>query len=937
MDTSKVGTHETFPWREWYNFRAVTLEHHAESMVFCNLPAEYQNASHLGYGRCGQSKDGGGTYTSWLALFIPSDDDFALVAGMDEAMVAGFYYYFANEDFSVDTETHFHPSLHVMNDPQGVTLDWNAVSTWYYDGVNTWPSRPITFSGATIANPQKVSDFSVMGQTPGTSDNNLPLGADPTALMNWGFNWNTWGGIDFNDKQDEFFAFGFCLEVNNYYDPPNWQVLDNGESAQFQATPYKVKVYYFNPVVNAISPTSIDEGGEDLTITGLNFDPPELDLDDYAWNTTNVWDDRVQQIVFEGRQGQGNYTVNEAQFTTHANTEIVIPASELSTLPRGTYNIRLYKTNNDLGADYVNVYAGEWRTDSSARARPGTRIILNVGEESKRKGTPVILTEWGFYNANDFIDAWYAKIDVRGSSVFYDGRILTLGTLSRGFEDEFGLLSISDITMSLANTDKDFSIKRYSHMVKNQLMGIYSVYDDQPLDLKESIITVVCDDDWIHGPVFHASFYDLTRKYFTRPVPDELATEAEFPHIHDSAKNRGFPIALGLNYLVGETPGAIEALYIDTRAGNWKYLALGGSGKSITQVYSDGNEKVEGAGNDYTISYEDGGRTYINFNADQEEAKITFNCEGYIFGDWNSTKGYVQNPAYILLFYFAFLMQMPMEYIDVESFNVLAVQFEDEGYEEAGRLVVQDERSGDEILREFLFTFGVRMWPDSYGRVKVERKEYCDLSSTLHIWEQIDCIGHAVRKFNTDKAINFIKAKYDFYPTVNYFKGSDEASDPLSIADFGGKPLEPSADYLFPWTNSADLIADRLAEILAQFAYGDQKIHFDLPINFIDKIDVNMNFTFQNPYGLDASGHGERARLYFFEKITVDFDGNLIQCVGSDLQWLLGQCFILGDRSTLPNLYSDASNEQRLYGYLCDRTTGRFLTGHPGKKLCSRK
>ena len=64
---------------------------------------------------------------------------------------------------------------------------------------------------------------------------------------------------------------------------------------------------------------------------------------------------------------------------------------------------------------------------------------------------------------------------------------------------------------------------------------------------------------------------------------------------------------------------------------------------------------TEGVGNDYTITYELGGRTCINFNVNQGDNKITFNCEGYMFAAWNSGNGYVQNPAYVIGFLFAFM------------------------------------------------------------------------------------------------------------------------------------------------------------------------------------------------------------------------------------------------------------------------------------------
>ena len=87
--------------------------------------------------------------------------------------------------------------------------------------------------------------------------------------------------------------------------------------------------------------------------------------------------------------------------------------------------------------------------------------------------------------------------------------------------------------------------------------------------------------------------------------------------------------------------------YVDTIT--YKYIAAYGSLKAITEVYSDGT-LVDSA--NYTVSYDDGGRTYITFNSDQEDKKVTFNARGYMYTGMNSTNGHVENPAYVILFFF---------------------------------------------------------------------------------------------------------------------------------------------------------------------------------------------------------------------------------------------------------------------------------------------
>jgi len=207
----------------------------------------------------------------------------------------------------------------------------------------------------------------------------------------------------------------------------------------------------------------------------------------------------------------------------------------------------------------------------------------------------------------------------------------------------------------------------------------------------------------------------------------------EFTSIHESAVGRPFPVVLGLNSLVGDTPGAIEALYVNTTT--FEYLAAGGSVNDVLNVYSGGVEKT-GGGVDYAITYDGDGRTFIDFVVSQGDNIVTFNAEGYTFAPWNSTNGYVQNPAYIVAFYLAFIVGFPGAYFDWDSFNDLADLYEDGDWEEAGRLIIQDRRTADEVLRELLFTYGAKIWFSSDGLLTIGRKDISDFANTTFVLPQ---------------------------------------------------------------------------------------------------------------------------------------------------------------------------------------------------------
>lgn len=139
----------------------------------------------------------------------------------------------------------------------------------------------------------------------------------------------------------------------------------------------------------------------------------------------------------------------------------------------------------------------------------------------------------------------------------------------------------------------------------------------------------------------------------------------------------------------------------------------------------------------------------------------------------------------------------------------------------------------------------------------------------------------------------------------------------------------------YPWTDSQTLIDQRVLEELQKRGWGDPKLHFSIPINWIDEFDVFDNLRFQDPFGLSATGAGEQGRYYYIESITYDFFGQKLDIVAVDLQFLLSQYCIKGSESVLASNWNVAGEADRMFLYGCDEATGKFADGELGKVLVS--
>ena len=580
--------------------------------------------------------------------------------------------------------------------------------------------------------------------------------------------------------------------------------------------------------------------------------------------------------------------------------------------------------SGDLIAFKGGLYGGKWkevnkRESVSGLPPPGRKKVIAIKTRWK---TPAGVT--AFRN--------YAPEDTRAPTVFYDGRILGISGISRSIDDKTGMFSIGDITIDLANDDKEFSKLLNTHIIKNQMIEVYSGWEGQAHGDLILTTRMIVEDHPLSGPVFRLLCKDASQAYFKKKVPFYLLSDDEFPNIHPDALGLPAPDLLGLNSITtGESPGATEAVYIDTTI--FRYLAAYGTLDSIPEVYS--SNTLQTTPGDYSITYADG-YTYIDFVRNQGDNKITFNSTGYSVPGWNSDNGYIQNPAYILLYFLNQIMEVPAVWINYESFDELAALYITLGDEESGKLPLDYLRGPDEVLRELLFSFEATLFPDNSGRFTVKRKDIKNFSTSKRIFAQIHLLEPAERTFGLREAVNYAKIKWDFHSAPNVWKGAKEVSRAVSINDLETK-MEPQTDWNFPWMISESFIDSMVQHKLLKFGYGDKKLSFKLPIDWLERLDIFDNFRYQDPYGLSTTGAGETGRYYYIESLNYNLLGNEIDVVAIDLQWLLRQYLIMGDENSLATNWSAASEADKLYGYLCDETTSKFANSETGKIMIDEK
>jgi hypothetical protein len=925
----------TIPYREWLNFQHWSAHYSSTAGYDDTRPnwiAGREDFCKAGWRRTSAAPN---VYTEWRGLARPVNNFDVDLVNLNLCFDFQADVYELLSTRTAAGVTHVHIKNEAPYRPASpATWDSVLADAVFYDGVNYWCSPvqvPLSI----------VNDYAVAlgpGVPPSDGQWNQPYTTVTTRT--YGCRYKAGLGPDVWMNKWQYENNGLLLGFINPAGAPA-----AGEEITFNLTLKAYRLYYLNPVVNSLSRYSMPPaGGVELKLYGVGFHIGNTELEDTTYNIFNAhppggWKDDVYHIQFEGLQGQGNYLLHSfaGDFTVDSNIQITIPAAKMPALPLGSYQIYLTKDRaafegSGPGVGSANAYAGDWRCKADGRLYPGTRLTFTVGIPGPGKKKPTVFSKWRFKKYGGGIDRYYAPIDTISPAVFYDGRILAMSALTRAISDKGGLYTSSDMDVELANSDKEFSKLLAEYFLKNQIVELFYGWADQPESWKTAASVLIVDDYSRPGSVFKARLRDITTKYFKRKIPLYRINLTEYPNAHKNVLNKPMPEVLGnATYAIAGQGGAIEALCIDTI--NYKWMAARGSLQEITAVYIDGGLCTAGPPY-YTISYDDGGRTYININPIlcTTDAKVTFNAKGYSYAPWDSAGGFVQNPAYILGFFLSFLVEVPEDYLDFDSLDALAAKFTADGEDTSGFLVLQGEQDSETITEELLFTMGAQSAFDRSGRFYVERKDLSVLATSLFIFSQIDTLGHPDFNHNLKSAINRMRYRWTYSPAGDTYAGGDVAIRQSSIIDFE-QELE-SADFIdFKWTTSSTWAAKRAEEELLKWGYGQPKITFELPLAWIDDIDVLTNFRLQDPFGLSRTGAGEQGRYCYVTSFSADLLGAKIGIEAGDLSWILRQYLFLGDETDLPAAWANATDEQRIFAYLCDEITGRFADGEPGKKL----
>jgi len=403
----------TLPYREWTSIVIRTLAYN--SIDGSKWSIDHWTDLHIEDGIIGYGNDGSDPkYWGWYPIIIATDN-YELVSSADQIIDMAVDIELELEDNSAGVGSwDFYPKfMYQLSFPK--VWDVDAVTGKYYDGVNQWDNYPPTGAGEE-------------GERLTLSIADLPYSAQ---LWMPAYK----AVAKSNISQEKAFRIGFVFHFSDYDTSFN-----NNEyfKCAFNAT--KITANFLNPVVNSISRNKFSgNGGEELIIRGLGFKQDNAELNDtsrYSLNQSVNWDSIVDLIIFEGQEGQGDYTLirTHGDFSVDSDTQITIPS--MPAMKGGIYKIKLIKQNVLPGLEGIDVegYAGEFFTDETGKMTSGVddlygMFTIVIGEAESK--APYFTWEWAWKIAGELVWKYYAPIDMRATDRFYEGRILSAASATR--------------------------------------------------------------------------------------------------------------------------------------------------------------------------------------------------------------------------------------------------------------------------------------------------------------------------------------------------------------------------------------------------------------------------------------------------------------------------------------------------------------------------
>lgn len=401
----------------------------------------------------------------------------------------------------------------------------------------------------------------------------------------------------------------------------------------------------------------------------------------------------------------------------------------------------------------------------------------------------------------------------------YEGRIKSVGHLSRGTLDRSFSLEPLQLSLTIDDAPGPASSQRFFAELLESVGGdqiedcaAVTELTAPGIDVADrfTLHTGLIEEIGWEGPLCYSLRIRTDDRPLRRDFPKDVIALSVWPNAHASAVSKPAPEVYGkFDTGGGTTGGALPTLYVD-KVG-FRYMVSRRRIKAVNRVYVAGTQVTVG----FTITYPlVGGRRYtlIDFDADQGDAAVTCDAEGYeTVGDGSGTliENWADQLRYALInSVYGDATDLPLPDatapIDTTWFDAAADFLDARGHKSARYLGGDKRRNGKALIDEGCSSYQCRPFWTNLGKIAIRFEDHGEtniyLDDPWFQWQRH--LGDFKLRYDTNQRIDRVNASYLRNEATGEFTQALEVRDPrltLGRLDSFDEELPATPDSLELW------------------------------------------------------------------------------------------------------------------------------------------
>jgi len=491
----------------------------------------------------------------------------------------------------------------------------------------------------------------------------------------------------------------------------------------------------------------------------------------------------------------------------------------------------------------------------------------------------ISLVEIGFTSGTRY----YSYHGVSAPSNWYRDQVLSIGDISREISMTPGEYRVGDCSITLNNSDLEFSILKATDSFRGRAVTIRFGDPNGGLAAMTTVYTGKISSWNLSQGIFEITTQDTSRQRFEAKIGGLISSDV-FTGIDEKTRQLIYPIIYGYCYGTSGI-GTVPCRLVDT-AGPFRYLVSRHVCKGLNAVY---RLEKEVPTSEYTVttSVVDGfTMTFLSFTVDQrdpadfntgldlewperdynsnDDIHITANVAG-ITDDGTTGGTVIDNPVDQLKHYLKAYAGFVDGDFDTGLWTSASSKLNLLSY--SGAICLVDNITHKEMIEKFCESFGLSFYITRAGLLGIgllNLSGMTDLSSATEYSDSNEVSALTIRA--SDQFASRIQFNYGYNFAKNYFERQPEMIDYTEQERLGGVDKSENLNIWYSmsyWT--AFQVAQRRLEMMREC---QNLVEFSLPIDNFN-VDLNSVIKLTHREGIGSSGYSQRGALVLGTSLNV--------------------------------------------------------------------